>query len=599
MPGTRHPPACRPFVGGFRYELQRVDHRLLGHDRAGSAPATGTRSPRPRAMSASSDADHRPKPPLKRWRSSTKPTACCNRAAVRPRHRAVRQRRAGSAAGRLFQAPQRIPVSACRIPATSSGAPLPEGPSAAFQVPPRTDRAAARAASRHQAQARRPPPASSPARWAHRDRGLALDVETAGAATSSRTMPPGTGCGGVVNGSAWAAGPASRPAVLAGDGKRPVHRDRHNLLACRKIKVVQQQRHARLVAQRGSAAAAVRPPADRARRRRWRRLHRTAAPGHRHQPHLAVEVRQISGNSATPSAPACTSGTNSVTVLCGMSGRAKRLRRAWRYGRLAVGWRDQASPVVADVEAKPAAARNDRTDRVRRSREPQNAFVHRCRLPRRPARCAAGSPPAPRRILLWFRTPSVACAHPDRCRPRPARWRGQGVISHRRRCGTCTVTYAPVPQSADTGTSTSAPPAGTDTLRTRARDRTVPVALPRRRTAGRCGSPLARRVGLAVGGDVDLVRHVGLSEDTQPERNRIDVAAMPPSSNLDAIAAEVSVLAKRNGAPAGSRSRASPAVRRATPSRSARGCRASPAASRAARAPGAAAPSRRRGLHRD
>ena len=37
---------------------------------------------------------------------------------------------------------------------------------------------------------------------------------------------------------------------------------------------------------------------------------------------------------------------------------------------------------------------------------------------------------------------------------------------------TCTVTYAPVPQSADTGTSTSAPPAGTDTID----DRTGPLA---------------------------------------------------------------------------------------------------------------------------
>ena len=44
-----------------------------------------------------------------------------------------------------------------------------------------------------------------------------------------------------------------------------------------------------------------------------------AAPGHRHQPHLAGEIGQVERDRRAPSGAACTGGMNSVTVRCGMS----------------------------------------------------------------------------------------------------------------------------------------------------------------------------------------------------------------------------------------------------------------------------------------
>ena len=98
---------------------------------------------------------------------------------------------------------------------------------------------------------------------------------------------------------------------------------------------------------------------------------------------------------------------------------------------------------------------------------------------------------------------------------------------------TCTVTYAPVPQSADTGTSTSAPPAGTARLRTECTrsDSTSSVASPANGGAMwmRAVSPGAYALRSAETSTWSGTS--GLSEDTQPARNRTDVPAMPPSSS--------------------------------------------------------------------
>ena len=176
-----------------------------------------------------------------------------------------------------------------------------------------------------------------------------------------------------------------------------------------------------------------------------------------------------SGTCTVPSGPACIGGENSATIcLRDLGQRAAALVAALaQHGRVAVGGRDQPSPIVADVEAElpPAEEVLHRVGRLEVG-QPQHALID----------GGQGHPGAGfglqlqghalpwQHLLRHARPTGRACALPGRCRPKPGRSPGPGA--NRRRRGT----RAPsrrrrAPRTASTGTSTVVPAAGTSMSR--------------------------------------------------------------------------------------------------------------------------------------
>ena len=200
-----------------------------------------------------------------------------------------------------------------------------------------------------------------------------------------------------------------------------------------------------------------------------------------------------SGNCATPSAPACTGGTNRVTVFCGMSGSTKLPSSP--------PWRSTVAAPSGGAISRPQSSRMSRPSR-RRPRKwsvgsGETKLVSR-RMPSSTAARLTQAPGAVCSLIAARARGGYLSGHVERHRqlahagidadPGEADGATGTRLRVRRRCGT----RAPRHRRRDPSRRT---PARRHRCRRRAptgcardaRGRSAPAALPGRRTAARCG----------------------------------------------------------------------------------------------------------------
>ena len=262
--------------------------------------------------------------------------------------------------------------------------------------------------------------------------------------TSSRMVPrPAPVAVSVVNGSACA--PCASVAARRFSPEMARGPSTENVTACspaREFQVLQQQRQPRLVAGRQE------PRQQRFGDQRVTHVdvgrggaQAGAEPGHRHQPHLAVEVGHIERELGDAVGARLHRRDEQRDGLLGDVGQheAALVAALAKRGRGTVGRRDQPAPVVADIEAQLAPA-EEVVGRIGRDEagQAQDALVHRREADPGAGRGADADHGArSRRVFVrHVERDRQLARRPDRCRPRRGRWRGRGAISRRRRCGT-------------------------------------------------------------------------------------------------------------------------------------------------------------------